>query len=514
MQSRKPSFRALAAMGATLILAGMACNLGGAANATATTAPPPTSAPPVDSGPPPMRGDTGDLAMATVQILAMVDQGTEWGVVWSGSGSIISPDGLVLTNAHVVDDRFGDYDVLGVALTDRTDAPPQLEYLGEIAAVDYTLDLAVVRIVSDVDGNPLNRSLPFVSLGDSERVEIGDRLRILGYPGIGGDTITFTEGAVSGFTTERGVDGRAWIKTDATIAGGNSGGMGANEVGELVAIPTSLGAGSSDAEFADCRQLVDTNRDGTIDTLDSCVPLGGFINALRPANLARPLIDAAQEGVEYVVGAEPQASPSGGFDLSGTSFTNLVFSDGVTDDNQPTQLWYSLPSGVTDVCTFWDYEGMADGMVWSAYWFVNDELSEGGSTIAQVWDGGPSGSWWACIFNDAGLEDGLFEVVLEVEGEVLSTDAIYVGGARSLVTFELANNSSQTVCYVHLSPTEAQNWGQDELGAEEVIAAGESRTIEVASGIYDVLLRDCDGETLLEEYGIDVSEDIVYTVSD
>lgn len=65
--------------------------------------------------------------------------------------------------------------------------------------------------------------------------------RAMGYPGIGGEMTTFTKGVVSDFTCERGVEGRAFIKTDATIAGGNSGGLVANQQGESVGVPTQVG---------------------------------------------------------------------------------------------------------------------------------------------------------------------------------------------------------------------------------------------------------------------------------
>ena len=135
-------------------------------------------------------GTTDELAQATVQILALYPVDSDWGVAWTGSGSLISVDGLILTNAHVVDDRYDDYSKLGVALTERTDQPPQLQYLADIEAVDYALDLAVIRIVSDLDGNPPAAPLPYIRVGDSDSVQLGGKLRILGYPGIGGDTIT------------------------------------------------------------------------------------------------------------------------------------------------------------------------------------------------------------------------------------------------------------------------------------------------------------------------------------
>jgi S1-C subfamily serine protease len=251
-----------------------------------------------------------DLSHAVVQIQALDFVGDP---VWTGSGTFISSDGLILTNAHVVDDRAEEYDSLAVATTVETDEPPELNYLAEIVAVDYALDLSVIQVVSNLDGDEVTEEFPFVSTGDSESVEIGDNIRILGYPGIGGETITFTNGVVSGFTSERSVGGRAWIKTDATIAGGNSGGLAVNAQGMLIGVPTIVGSGADEEQTVDCRYITDTNRDGVIDEDDTCVPVGGFINGLRPVNLATPLIDAAIAGEEYVSTIEPEVEPAGGF---------------------------------------------------------------------------------------------------------------------------------------------------------------------------------------------------------
>jgi hypothetical protein len=111
------------------------------------------------------------------------------------------------------------------------------------------------------------------------------------------------------------------------------------------------------------------------------------------------------------------------------------------------------------------------------------------------------------------LDDGTYELVLEVEGESLVNDAIFVGGNRSLADFYLVNQSNFTLCYVNLSPSSAQNWGQDELRTTEVVDPGVERNITLATGYYDLLLRDCDGESLLEEFEIEVFEDIEYIVS-
>jgi len=105
------------------------------------------------------------------------------------------------------------------------------------------LDLAVLGIIATTSGEEVDWDetyLPYCELGDSDELQVLDNLYIFGYPGIGGDTVTVTQGVVGGFTAEEGVGNRAWIKTATTIAGGNSGGTAVNDDGELVGVPTQL----------------------------------------------------------------------------------------------------------------------------------------------------------------------------------------------------------------------------------------------------------------------------------
>jgi len=463
---------------------------------------------------PPGDVEVEDLAQAVVQITALADGDP----VWGGSGTLVSEDGLILTNAHVVDDRYDEYDELGVALTRETDEIPELEYLAEIRAVDYALDLAVIEITEEYDGGDVDETFPFVPIGDSDDVGIGDEIQILGYPGIGGDTITFTQGAVSGFTGERSVGDRAWIKTDATIAGGNSGGLAVNEDGELIGVPTTAGSGS-DASFVDCRFLADTNGDGFLDDEDNCVPVGGFINGLRPTALALALIEAAEDGEEYVSPYYEEDAiedaPSGGFDAEDVRIYSVVFAPGVTDADEPTEVILLAPSATPRLCAFWEYEGMQDGMTWDAIWYIDGEQDESGSILGDTWVGGDSGSWWVCIVDELeGLPDGLYEVVISVEGDPSGSEAIFVGGQHAPSELDIDNQSSNEVCGVWLSPTGAENWGIEELGRETILPAGELVTIGLATGTYDMLLVDCNGDTILEEYELEILEPSVYTITD
>jgi S1-C subfamily serine protease len=274
---------------------------------------------------------------AVVQIIAMYEEGGELYQGWTGSGSIITPDGLILTNAHVVlPDKYYPVDALVVALTESADKPPTPRYYAEVMQADPDLDIAVIKVTADLDGNPVNPAalnLPTVPIGNSDELALGDAITILG----GGETITLTRGEVSGFTSEADYGERAFIKTSATIAGGNSGGLAANARGELIGIPTQLGYGGED-QFVDCRVLADTNRDGVIDDRDSCIPTGGFINALRPINLALPLAEAAKRGEVWVgeVAHETLSVPAEG---------ETLFTDDFSDPNSGWNVWQGESGG-------------------------------------------------------------------------------------------------------------------------------------------------------------------------
>jgi S1-C subfamily serine protease len=159
-----------------------------------------------------------------------------------------------------------------------------------------------------IDISSLN--LAYLPLGDSDMVQIGDPLTILGYPLIGGQTITLVRGDVSGFTSEGRYGNHAFIKTSAGITSGASGGPAIDDQGRLIAISTQLGYGGND-EIVDCRILVDTNLDGKVNQNDSCIPVGGFINALRPINLGLYLIEAARITM--------QSSPTATSEIVGTA---------------------------------------------------------------------------------------------------------------------------------------------------------------------------------------------------
>ncbi len=154
-----------------------------------------------------------------------------------GSGVIVSADGLVITNFHVV---AGAQEIL-VALADRREFPARLVF------ADEKTDLAALRI------DPGGASLPVARLGDSDRAEVGDVVLAIGNPFGVGQTVT--QGIVS--ATARNAlgisDWQFFIQTDAAINPGNSGGALVSVRGDVIGINTAIfsrSGGSQGVGFA------------------------------------------------------------------------------------------------------------------------------------------------------------------------------------------------------------------------------------------------------------------------
>src|SRR5262249_47187255 len=155
---------------------------------------------------------------------------------------------------------------------------------------------------------------------------------------------------ISGYTAEARVGERAWIKTSAAIPGTMSGGGAYDVNGNLIGIPTIEPARSSGSTL-DCRHVQDTNGDGHVDQSDSCMPVSGFINARRPARLARGLVLAATLGI--VPKVRPVAQ-SEALSSDPPTFSRLLFSPGINAAGMPTGVVTGMPAGTSRLYLFFD----------------------------------------------------------------------------------------------------------------------------------------------------------------
>ncbi len=165
----------------------------------------------------------------------------------SGSGSIISPEGLVLTNNHVIRSAGGGVVSVRTTKGDR--------YTGQVIATDAKNDLALIRL------NTTDR-LPTVRLSDAENIQVGQRVFAIGSPfGLSG---TLTTGILSRI----GRNGD--LQTDAALNPGNSGGPLLNSRGELIGVNKAIlstGGGNIGIGFATsavvARDFIQQNRNRT-----------------------------------------------------------------------------------------------------------------------------------------------------------------------------------------------------------------------------------------------------------
>lgn len=155
-----------------------------------------------------------------------------------GSASIINDKGVIISNNHVVDDGTGHIaTAFSVCVTKQAKARPSCDYTASLIDRNETMDIALLKIdPKDVQGNAVDYTqFQKLDIDFNYTPTAQDDALIVGYPWIGADTITETKGIVSGTTDYNGFQ---YIKTDAVIAGGNSGGAMINKAGKLIGIPT------------------------------------------------------------------------------------------------------------------------------------------------------------------------------------------------------------------------------------------------------------------------------------
>ncbi len=148
----------------------------------------------------------------------------------AGSGVIVSSDGYIVTNNHVVEDAVK----VTITLNDKR------EYSGTIIGADPSADLALLKIEAE--------GLPFLSFANSDSVKVGEWVLAVGNPM--NLTSTVTAGIISAKARQLDISSRqhkteeSYLQTDAAVNSGNSGGALVNAEGDLVGINTAIASGN------------------------------------------------------------------------------------------------------------------------------------------------------------------------------------------------------------------------------------------------------------------------------
>jgi putative serine protease PepD len=355
---------------------------------------------------------------------------------------------------------------------------PVIKYVANMVQGTPDLDLAVLRIsgLADDEEAPLPKNLGLVSVdrGNSDDLLPGDPLAVIGFPELGGSTVTFTDGVVSGFLDENDDGVYEWIKTDTEVNPGNSGGLAIDQQGDFIGVPTAGYSG---------------------------VDVPGKISLIRPGAMALDYYDRALIGQDTGSNADSNSGrTTGGKTVIGgvttqpgreTSAPNsnvfgpITFAAGVTDDDQPVDTGNAFVD-IDEVYAFFSVAGLSEGMAWRTRWLLDGRqvLNED-----QTWEGNDTSSTWVSISHPDGMPAGEYTLELYVGSNLAQSGNFVVekgngrdqGGAEAINVVGVvhdADNARKTMVgatVVFLNPgVTIEQWVDADYDDSMVAASGKS----------------------------------------
>ena len=229
----------------------------------------------------------GGLFGNGIRIPRVREQGTEQREIGGGTGFIVTNDGFIVTNRHVVSDTAAEYRVV---LVDGTG------YEVDVVAIDPVLDIAIVKIVNE------DNEFPYLTLGDSDSLRLGQTVVAIGNALAEFDN-SVSVGVVSGLSRSVMARGRMGaieqldqvIQTDAAINLGNSGGPLLNIKGEVIGVNVAASLQAQSIGFAIPVNIVRQVVDSVIETGEIKRPLLG----VRYTMITPRMVELNNLEVEY-----------------------------------------------------------------------------------------------------------------------------------------------------------------------------------------------------------------------
>lgn len=389
----------------------------------------------------------------------------------SGSGTLITSTGLIYTNSHVVTDG----EDFHIFLMEDLRELPVPRYYASVVRIFDEIDFAILQIDRDEDGDEIDSSsldLPFLDQ-TSDDVAHGEDIHIFGFPDIGDGFLVVTRGTITTIEQDE-LNGQRipiWYRTDAEMSSGNSGGLVVNVAGQFIGIPTWVRKAES--------------------TLGQ---LGGIL----PYPAIEVMLQTSPDDDD-----DPRVNP-----------------DDDNNDGEAIEVTIVNDSNLTICYVFISPET-------STEW--GDDLLGRSDTLGrgEEWTGDLFTGVYDIMFLDCERETLVEQYGFDFEEDVTLTfpDDFDTDAPRGNddpeprdedadeIELTIVNDSNDDICSIQISLSTETEWGANLLGRDELREGDEfNENFEV--GLYDFRFLDCDDDVLVEEYGIDLDDDMTFTYPD
>lgn len=260
----------------------------------------------------------------------------------TGTGTIITPTGLIYTNRHVIENGRYFY----IAILEDVQELPVYQYEALLVYESPTLDFAVLQIHFDIDGAPIQPStlnLPYLT-PSMESVDIGQELHIFGYPSIADGYLTVTAGQIVAIQNGEIANQRLPVlyRTDSEISSGNSGGLAITTDGKYIGLPTWVFLKEDDESRA---------------KLGGIVPIVTIHTELVEAGILSAIDEPIIGGVQF---------PDTSIVTSPTYNTSLISWEFINNSNAMICYMYISPS----INTRWGEDKLANNIIFAGSSFI------------------------------------------------------------------------------------------------------------------------------------------------
>lgn len=284
------------------------------------------------------------------------------------------------------------------------------------------------------------------------------------------------------------------------------GGIAAALVAIVVAIVLLTGGDGDDPQEADDTTTTTPSESTVPDSSAATTTVAATVAPpVTPATTVPPPTTPPSTTVPPSTTAPPTTAPPTTVPGAPEPFvTDVEWGTELDASNRAVPTGAYFPDGTTQICVSWTAIDFTVDDPWAIAWSIDGtDQPDLGAAGTLFTDREP---FYACVFNDAGLAAGLYELEWTV-GELAGfNDSVYVAGGRQPVSITMVNDTGASMCRLQVSPTAAEFWGRDVLGAS-IISAGDSVSPTMAAGEYDIRVTNCDGDVVTIELAVDFQSD-------